>query len=210
MAGEFMQAAASKEAADSAEKAAKENREMTIDEMRYQRGIQEPFIKAGTKTMNDLSGLLSPGGGLRGKFQFNPGEDPGAVYRARAAQDALMAQGAASGNYFSGGLGSALQDQAQKMASQEYGDAYNRWTTEQNNLYQRLFGVSQLASGQATASGAMGQQAIQQAAGWNMAGAQANGAGLMGIAAAAKAGEENAWNKGSQVYGMVRGGMGGK
>lgn len=77
-------------------------------------------------------------------------EDPGYQYRLdegrKALERAMSAQGVTLGG---GGFGTvnpqvakALQEQAQGLASQEYGSAYNRYVQDQMNQYNMLAGLA--------------------------------------------------------------------
>ena len=52
--------------------------------------------------------------------------DPGYEFRKQEGINALMAAGAAAGNFGSGNMGVALQDYGQNIASQEFQNVYNR------------------------------------------------------------------------------------
>jgi hypothetical protein len=126
-------------------------------------------------------------GSLLERFDMDKFEaDPGYQFRQdeaeRALERAMSAQGVTLGG---GGFGEinpqvarALQEQSQGLASQEYGNAYGRYNADQQNVFNRLMGVSGMGQG------AAGQLAgAGQAYGTNvgnlttgLAGAQANAA----------------------------------
>lgn len=74
-------------------------------------------------------------------YEFRLGEGTKAIERAQAAR----------GGFFSGAAGKALSRYGQDYASNEYGNAYNRFTQDQSNMYNRYAGLS-----------GMGQTAAQQ------------------------------------------------
>jgi hypothetical protein len=66
--------------------------------------------------------------------------DPGYQFRLEQGQKELDRQQAARGGFFSGGAIKEGQDFSQGLADQAYNDAYNRYTQNQNNAYQKLAG----------------------------------------------------------------------
>jgi len=96
-------------------------------------------------------GLSSDFGSLTSRFNMsNFEEDPGYQYRQdeanKALERSLSAQGVTLGGGGFGGINpqvaQALQAQNQNMASQEYGNAYNRYNNEQLNQYNMLSGAA--------------------------------------------------------------------
>lgn len=68
--------------------------------------------------------------------------DPGYQFRLQQGTDAIENSRAASGGLFSGAAGKALTEYGQGFASQEFGNAYNRFNNDQSNLFNRLSGLS--------------------------------------------------------------------
>jgi len=64
--------------------------------------------------------------GQFGEFQFDFEADPGYKFRLEQGLKALEGSAAARGGLFSSNTAESIQDYAQGLASQEYGDAYNR------------------------------------------------------------------------------------
>lgn len=62
-------------------------------------------------------------------------QDPGVQYRMQQAQQALTQRANASGNLYGGGYLGDLNALTQNLASQEYGNAYNRWMQDDNRQY---------------------------------------------------------------------------
>jgi hypothetical protein len=114
-------------------------------------------------------------------------QDPGYAFRLGEGLKALERSAAARGGLLSGSTGKALQRYGQDMASQEYGNAFNRFYTERQNLLNPLLSLS--GRGQ-TASSELGQQAGQFGqAGANMLGQIGN------VQAAGTIGSANAINQ---------------
>ena len=70
-------------------------------------------------------------------------QDPGAAFRQSEARKALEASAAARGGLLSGATGGALQRQSQDLASQEYGNAWQRMMARDTEQYGRNWGQYQ-------------------------------------------------------------------
>lgn len=112
-------------------------------------------------------------------------KDPGYDFRMQEGQKALERSAAAKGGLMGGGFGKALSRYGQDYASNEYQNAYNRFTNDQTNRFNRLSSLSGLGQTANAQLGQAGQNYANQA-GQNMMGA-ANAQGAAGIASA------NAW-----------------
>lgn len=169
-------AQAAKSAADVQAESAREARQLARDIFNEQKALQEPFRTAGISAQNQLLTLLGLPGGTQGAefgryarpfgmqdFQA----DPGYAFRLSEGLKALEASRAAqrggSTGLLSGATGKALQRYGQDLASQEYGNAFNRYQTERVNRLQplgALMGTGQAAaSNQGAAAGQYGQTA---------------------------------------------------
>jgi len=114
--------------------------------------------------------------------------DPGYAFRLAEGQKALERTMGAKGKYFSGQAIKGLTDYNQESASQEYGNAYNRYNTNQTNLYNRLAGISGSGQTATNSLASVGQNTANQI-GENLMGAgNARAAGTIGSA--------NAWSTG--------------
>ena len=163
---------AATEAADVQARSAAEARQLARDIFNEQKALQEPFRTAGISAQNQLLTLLGLPGGTQGAefgryarpfgmqdFQA----DPGYAFRLSEGMKALEASRAARGGLLSGATGKALSRYGQDLASQEYGNAFNRYQTERVNRLQplgALMGTGQAAaSNQGAAAGQYGQTA---------------------------------------------------
>jgi len=82
--------------------------------------------------------------------------DPSYKFRVDQGNKAMERQLAASGKYLTPAASQALMELGQNMGSQEYQNAYNRFNTDQGNLYNRLAGLAgmgQTQSGQVIGAG---------------------------------------------------------
>ncbi len=88
-----------------------------------------PYNEIGLNAQKALSGNLAQG--------FNPSDlssDPGYQFRMAESQKALDRSLASTGMTQSGAAIKAAQDRAQGLAATEYGDAYNRWLAQNQQL----------------------------------------------------------------------------
>jgi hypothetical protein len=115
-------------------------------------------------------------------------QDPGYAWRLQQGQQAIERSAAARGGLGGGRMAKDLTNYAQGAASQEYGNAYNRYQTNranQLNPLQSLAGVAQTATGQMqSAAQSYGNNASNNA----MAAGNANASGYMGAANAISGG----------------------
>jgi hypothetical protein len=67
--------------------------------------------------------------------QFNFEADPGYAFRKQQGEDAMQKRQLASGNFFSGGALKEASDFGSALASQEYGNAFQRYLSNDANSY---------------------------------------------------------------------------
>jgi hypothetical protein len=166
-----------------------------------QRTDLAPYRAAGEAGQNKLLEYLGIGGSTAapgyGKYataEFTPeafaaGQDPGYGFRMSEGLKAVDRQAAARGGLISGAALKASQRFGQDMASQEYGNAFNRYQTIRGNTlspYQNLQGVGLNAANMTGAAGANYGSAGGQAMG-------AAGGGAMNAYGAASQGATGAY-----------------
>jgi hypothetical protein len=106
--------------------------------------------------------------------------DPGYAFQLQQGNQALQNSAAAGSGALSGAALKDLIGYNQQFAGSAYNDAFNRYQTQQGNIYSRLMGVSQL--GQNSASG-VGTQGVALAGNAGQAISNAGaayGAGIVG------------------------------
>lgn len=136
-----------------------------------------------------------------GPEQFRAGMDPGYQWRQQQGAQTVMNSAAAGSGALSGPALRALMEAGQGAASQEYGSAFDRFQTQQGNIFQRLSSIAAL--GQNAAAG-VGNQAV--ATGGQIG---ANIVGAANAGAAGQIGQANAYSSGlSDVAAMYY--LGGK
>lgn len=145
-------------------------------------------------TKEDIESMVNPteGFGYLNQTFDNAGidykQDPAYQNRLEEGQQAIERSAAARGGLLSGATQKRLNEFAQEMASNEYAKAYNRYVTEQTNLYNSL--ASQAGLGQKTASllATNDRSVADQVGNYGTQGANATAAGVTGSA--------NAWQSG--------------
>lgn len=123
----------------------------------------QPFYEAGTGALSNLTQRLGIGGdtsasnygSLLKSFGMSDYQaDPGYQFRLSEGNKGLERALASKGQFASmnPAAAKALTGYGQEMASQEYGNAYNRYNADQSNIFNRLAAIT--GTGQ-TASNAM-------------------------------------------------------
>jgi hypothetical protein len=159
-----------------------------------QTALQEPFRQGGMTAQNQLMTLLGLNPGADSGVTVNPNDpnfgkyakdfsmadyqaDPGYAFRLSEGMKGLQNSAAAKGLLSSGSTLKGITDYGQGMASQEYGNAYNRYQTNranQLNPLQSLMGSGQTSANTLTnAAGNLGQGLGQAAAATGAANASA-------------------------------------
>jgi hypothetical protein len=184
-------AGGAKKAANIQAEASREARATDERMLERQIGLQEPFRQAGLTAQEQIMQLLGIGGDASaegygslakpfGMEQFE--QDPGYAFRQAEGMKALERSAAARGLLQSGPTLKGIQRFGQESASQEYGNAFNRYQIERNarlNPLQSLMGAGQTATNVMT--GNVGQSSQNQQA--NILGAgQARASGYVGQA----------------------------
>jgi len=100
----------------------------------------------GQRGLRSMEELLQLGRFGADDFQ----EDPGYRFRLEEGEKAINRNALARGNYFSGGALKGLQRFNSGLASQEFGNAFDRWRAENNDMFNR----AQTATG-------VGQRAVE-------------------------------------------------
>ncbi|MFY2643714.1 hypothetical protein ACOTDF_19315 [Achromobacter insuavis] len=125
--------------------------------------------------------------------------DPGYQFRLDQGNKALQNMGAMTGNLNSG---RAIKDAIgynSGMASQEYGNAYNRFNTDQTNIYNKLAALAGMGQSSASSLAGVSQNYGAQVGNNLSQAANAQAAGTIG--------SNNAWAQGISGLGNALGGM---
>ena len=207
--GGAMSASASKKAAKTQAESA--DRASDIQQANFEQTREDlaPYKQAGDTSLKQLMGQMGSNGYFNQSYEgdkFNFQADPSYKFRQQQGFDGIQSQAAAQGGLLSGATLKALNDYNSNLASQEYGNAFNRWQSTDNNNYERfnadqtnrynrlsnLVGVGQNAAAQVGNAGAQTSQAI---ANNTMSGANSIAAGQVGSA--------NAWSNTANDLGSM-------
>lgn len=137
-----------------------------------------PYMNAGTSALGQMMGKMAPEGYFNQTYTGQDiYKDPSYQFRLNQGLDAVQQGAAAQGGLLSGATLKALNDYGQQSASQEYGNAYNRFNADQTNRFNRLNTIVGMGQNAAAGVGNSGMQTAQAMANNTMAGADAMSAG---------------------------------
>lgn len=144
----------SKQGSDAQSHAAGDANATQLSEFQQQQQNQQPWLDAGKKALGDLQTQMPD---LTRKFSASDFQaDPGYEFTLNQGLNAMQRSASAKGLLNSMGTMQNLNNYAQQSASNEYGNAYNRFTQSQNQRYNMLAGIAgtgQTANGQLMQSG---------------------------------------------------------
>jgi len=134
--------------------------------------------------------------------QFSPqdfaeGMDPGYAFRLKMGQEQALRQANQAGGAIGGNALAGLQDYTQGSASQEYGNAFNRFQTQRGNIYNTLASIAGLGQ---TSLGQTGQASATAGANIGQAISNVGSAQAAGTVGAANAIGGAAQSLGNQYY----------
>lgn len=185
--GSMIGADASKSAAKTQAKSAKNANKLIWDMYQQSRDDSMPWLTTGKDALGKLSDLTKDGSDYMRGFNLSDFQaDPGYQFRMDEGQKALERSAAASGNLNSGATLKALSRYGQDYASNEYNNAYNRWNNDHATTWNRLSSLAGVGQTQSAQLGNWGQQ-TGQVMGNNIIGAG-------NATAAGKIGAANSWN----------------
>jgi hypothetical protein len=117
---------------------------------------QKPYREAGYSALSDIGGMKPYLTKQYTPEDFAQGIDPGYQFRLQQGQEATNRMANTAGGLIGGNALQGLQNYSQGLASQEYGNAFNRFQTQRSNIYNTLAsiaGLGQTSIGQTTAAG---------------------------------------------------------
>ena len=190
----------SSQAASAQGKAADQQAQTARETLASQQRIAEPYTTAGAFGVNELARQLgvagdsaSAGYGSLMK-DYDPSTfaaDPGYGFRMAEGQKALERSAAARGGLLSGSAMKGTLNYAQGLASQEYQNAFNRYTAQRDTRYNMLRGLTDVGAGAAGSMvGAAGTAGANTAAAQQARG-EATASGYVGAANAINSGVSN-------------------
>lgn len=149
---------AQKHAARMAAQTERENIALQREIFNQQREDFAPWREAGKTRLADLLSGTAMGGDFNRDFTMADfREDPGYQFRLAEGQKALERSAAARGGLFSGATGKRLVDFAQGAASQEFGNAYNRFNEDRTRRFNRLASIAQVGQTATNSTAQAGQ-----------------------------------------------------
>lgn len=165
-------------------------------QLAYFLGINPGNVEGGNANIYDsVNKDLGAYGSLSKPFTMADYQaDPGYAFRLSEGQKALERSAAARGMTNSGAALKAAQAYGQDLASQEFNNAYNRYNTNQTNLYNRLAGISGTGQNSANTIANVGQNTANQISSNIIGAGNAQAAGTIGAANAWSTGLNNAIN----------------
>jgi hypothetical protein len=124
-----------------------------------------PYTTAGSTAANNLSAALQPGGALDTPFtaQTMASMSPGYQFEQAQGDAGVQRAAAAAGLTGSGGTMKALSAYNQNLASTAYQNAFQDYTTQNQNLFNNLNSQAQQGQTAATTAAGMNTQASEYA-----------------------------------------------
>ena len=103
----------------------------------------QPFIQTGQAANQQLAQGMGPNGSLGRQFTMSDfQQNPAYAFNMQQGLNAINNSQSVRGGALSGGAQKAMTGYAQQNASNEYQNAYNRFTQNQQQNYQQLAGLS--------------------------------------------------------------------
>lgn len=176
-----------------AEKSAQQQAQAQYDQTRAD---QAPFRDASTNALAQITAGTAPGGQFTKTFSGlgDLSDDPGYQFRMDQGMKGVDAGAAARGGALSGATIKAEQRYGQDYASGEYNNAFNRYTTQQTNAFNRLASAAGIGQTAANQTQAAGQAATTAGIDATIGGANAQAAGLVGVSNAVSNGSNSLAN----------------
>lgn len=183
---------ASQNAANTQAGAAQNAADAQMQQYNQTRADLAPWRQAGATALGQLGQLTANGGDLNRNFSMADFQaDPGYAFRMQQGLQAIQGSAAARGGLLSGGVLKDLSGYSQGLASQEYGNAFNRFETQNQDRYNRLAGLAGLGQSATSATGQFGANAAANYGNYLTQGANAQAAGYIGGANALNSGVSN-------------------
>ena len=156
LAAGYMGSQAAKSAAKTQADAARYAAQLQQEQFNLTNEQQKPYREAGYSALSDIGGMKPYLTQQYSPEEFAKGQDPGYQFRLQQGQEATNRMANMGGGMISGNALRGAQDYTQGLASQEYGNAFNRFQTQRSNIYNTLAsiaGLGQTSLGQTTTAG---------------------------------------------------------
>jgi hypothetical protein len=181
--GAAVQAGAAGKASKAQQAAARRGQDLAGQSYQQARQDWQPYATAGSQGLNMLMAGIGDGrtGDLTRRFSMDDfTKDPGYDFRMGEGTKAVEGGAAARGGLLSGAAAKALTRYSQGFASNEYGNAYNRYNQDQSNRYNRLLGITGIGQNATNNMGVATSRYGDQMVGLNSAAGNAESAGIIG------------------------------
>jgi hypothetical protein len=183
VAGSLIGSSGAKSAANTQAAASDRANALQYQMFQEQNELQRPWREAGEDALGFLREGIQPDGQFMQRFGMDQFQaDPGYGFRLGEGLKALDRQAAARGGLISGAALKGAQRYGQDMASQEYGNAFNRFRAETGDIYNRLAGVAGTGQTAVNQLGAFGQNTANQMGANTIGAGNARASGYMGQA----------------------------
>lgn len=170
------QAQSARESSDAQLQAQRESIEFQEKQAQQARTDREPWRLMGVNKLAELGKRTAPGGDLMRNFGMADFQkDPGYQFRLDEGMKGLTNSAAARGGLLSGAALKAASQYNQNFASNEFGNASNRYIANQTNRFNRLASLADVGQ---TAANQNGQNAMQL--GQNVSNGMMNTANIIG------------------------------
>jgi hypothetical protein len=139
--------------------------------------------------------MTAPGGSLVSNFTpaaYLANQDPGYAFQLNQGTSALQNSQAANSGALSGAALKGLMAYNQDYASTGYQNAFNRWQSQQSNIYSRLMGLAGLGENAAAQAGNTATSFGQQIGSNITSAGNAGAAGIIGAGNALSSGANTA------------------
>ena len=170
-------------AADAQQGAAQLSSDTQLKMFNQNREDATPWRDAGKVALSQLVTGTKDGGDFNRDFtmaDFNA--DPGYQFRMQQGQQALERSAAARGGALGGGALKSLTRYGQGVASEEYGNAYNRFNNDRTTRFNRLSSLAGMGQTANSQIGDMGMQTAANVGNNQLAAGNASAAGYVGQA----------------------------
>lgn len=182
----YMGNQAANKAAGAQEDAANISSQTQMNMFNTEQANEQPYMQAGSDALTQLNGQMSTLNQPFTMSQFQ--EDPGYQFNLSQGLGAVQSSAAAQGHMLSSGeLGNA-SNYAQSMASNEFGNAYNRYMNTNQQTYNKLMGLVQVGQAGASNTNAAAMNTANNVSANQTAAGNASAAGTIGSANAISGG----------------------
>lgn len=165
------------------------SRQDQLAQLAQQREDSKPYREAGYTSLAELMKGTAPGGEFNREFgaaDFQ--QDPGYQFRLSEGEAGINRSAAANGSQYSGAALKALERFRSGLASQEYGQAFDRFNTNKTTRYNRLASLANVGQTSNQAQSAAGQSVYNNIAALGNANSARNGQYLQDAAEARASG----------------------